>query len=85
MEKLPLSVYVSLGPQPLVVSTGDTGDSMQVPLYSSLSLLVGGSFTYGSRVYLATITQGRKKDPSYINVSNPIPHIVYRVPNIDPV
>ena len=37
------------------------------------------------QVFLTHITLGRKKDPSYINIRNPIPQKGYRIPNIDPV
>ena len=33
---------------------------------------------------LAHISLGRKKDPSYINMKNPNPQEVQRIPNIDP-
>ena len=34
---------------------------------------------------LAHITLGRQKDPFFINIRNPIPQKVSRIPNIDPV
>ena len=34
---------------------------------------------------LAHITPGRKKDPFFLNIRNPIPPKVKRIPNNDPV
>ena len=34
---------------------------------------------------LVHITLGRKKDPFFLNIRNPIPQKVKRIPNIDPV
>ena len=34
---------------------------------------------------LSPPTLGTKKDPFHINISKPIPHKIYTVPNIDPV
>ena len=34
--------------------------------------------------YLVHITLGRKKDPFFLNIRNPIPQKVKRIPDIDP-
>ena len=34
--------------------------------------------------FLVHITLGRKKDPFFLNIRNPIPQKVKRIPNIDP-